>query len=108
MKLLGEAAVKANLDKQLNIIAKNATEALEEIGQRGVGIAKNNAPVISGRLRQSMDYEVKGSTVVIGTNLVYAQKVEFFSKTGSKGFFLKSYNQIVPLAKEIFRKVLKV
>jgi hypothetical protein len=105
--ILGQAQVQKNLNNYINIMARNTTQALEEIGQRGVGIVKNNTPVDTGRLRQSMDYKTEKDFVEVGTNVIYAQSVEFRSKQ-NKGFFLRSFNQLVPIAKEIFRKAMEV
>jgi len=91
-------------------------EGLEEAGLRGVGIVKGNTPVDTGRLRNSMAYTVKGKVVggvegedrikqvqedkvvVVGTNVIYGPSVEYMSKTGSKGFMLRSFYQWKPIA----------
>ena len=41
------------------------------------GDAKKRCPVDTGQLRQSITYEVKGNTGVIGTNVEYAPYVEY-------------------------------
>ena len=107
MKILGVKQVQKNFDNYVNIMARNQKEALQEIGQRGVGIVKNNTPVNTGRLRQSMDYKAEKDFVEVGTNVDYADDVEFRSKQ-NKGFFLRSFNQLVPIAKEIYRKAMEV
>ena len=125
--LTGQAVVAQNITKALNAISTTKAEALEEIGQRGVGIVKQNTPVQSGRLRQSIGYTIKSkvvseaknaddaikandspSEVAIGTNVVYAASVEYMSKTGSKGFFLRSFNELRPMATEILKRVMGV
>jgi len=120
--LLNEKKIIANLNNALKIVSKDVSEALEEVGQRGVGITKKNTPVDQGRLRNSIGYTIGGkvegnedtvkpsgdkSSVVIGTNVVYAAWVEYMAKNGSQGYMLRSYNQIVPIAKKIFETVLK-
>lgn len=122
----GEAKIKANLKKQMKIAAKTKTEGLIEIGERGVGILKLNTPVKEGRLRGSMSYTIDNKsidplgafdskdklptistdkTVVVGTNVIYAPRVEFLSQTGSAGFMLRSYKQLKPKAEEIMKKI---
>ncbi|MDE6834525.1 MAG: HK97 gp10 family phage protein [Ruminococcus sp.] len=65
--------IKAEIQEKIAIM-------LEEIGQRAVGHARENAPVGTpestgienyhgGMLRQSLTYKVIGNTVYIGTNL---------------------------------------
>jgi len=124
----GADKIKINLNKQMKIAAKTKTEGLIEIGERGVGILKLNTPVKEGRLRGSMSYTIDKKTevplwmsknisgdeldkittdkvVIIGTNVVYAARVEFLSKTGSAGYMLRSYKQLKPKAMEIIKKV---
>lgn len=104
----GMNTIQNNLKGVVKSLSKDSEQALQEVGQRGVGITKANTPVQSGRLRQSMDYDVKNETVTIGTNMVYAVSVEFRSKNGSQGFFLRSFNQLVPIAKKVFQQVMGV
>ena len=93
-----------NLEKTVKAVSKTSDEYLEEMGQRGTGIAKKNSPVISGRLHNSWGYTTKKvrvgnqdsvnktnekNTVIVGTNVVYAPKVEYLAKTGSKGFMIR-------------------
>lgn len=120
--LLNEKQVIKNLENALKIVSKDVNEALEETGQRGVGITKNNTPVKEGRLRNSIGYTigstVKGNddsvkasgdkeSVIIGTNVVYAAHVEYMATNGSQGYMLRSYNQLVPIAKKLFDTVLR-
>ena len=85
-------------------IREKLAVALEEIGQRAVGHARENAPVGTpestgikkyhgGMLRNSLDYKVIGDSVYIGTNLTangapYPIYVEFgtgiFAENGRK------------------------
>lgn len=118
--LQGQAELERNLQNVLRIVSKSKEQALEEIGQRGVGIIKNNTPVDSGRLRNSMGYTVankvvgQGDTVnttsdkdsvYLGTNVVYAAYVEYMAKNGSQGYMQRSFNQLLPIAKAIFKDV---
>lgn len=117
--------IQKNIDKFVKIQAKNTTEALEEVGHRGVGIIKGNSPTVTSRLKNSMSYTIDGKvedyeeskndavnsisdkkTVILGTNVEYAPSVEFLSQKGSKGFMLKSFKQLKPIANKIFESVL--
>lgn len=51
--------------------------ALELIGQKAEGYAKDDCPVDTGRLRNSISNKVDGNDVYIGTNVEYAPYVEF-------------------------------
>lgn len=51
--------------------------ALELIGQKAEGYAKDDTPVDTGRLRNSISNKVDGNDVYIGTNVEYAPYVEF-------------------------------
>ena len=51
--------------------------ALDLIGQTAEGYAKDNCPVDTGRLRNSISNKTVGDTVYIGTNVEYAPYVEY-------------------------------
>ena len=122
----GLAEAIKNTERMMKIVAESRTEALDEIGMRGVGITKMNTPVDDGRLRQSMSYTIAGKTigdgirkdmiyenkaddsVVVGTNVEYAPFVEFIptSKSANLGFMLRSYRNLQPVARAILKKVL--
>lgn len=52
-------------------------------GAEGVAYARLNAPFATGRLRDSIGYQIVGDTIVISSPLDYAQYQEF--GTGSRG-----------------------
>jgi len=108
--LTGDKQIKANLTKVQKQLIENTKQALDLVGQDGVGTLKRNTPRVTGLLLNSMAYEVdnRRQEVVIGTNVVYAASVEFRSTNGSEGFFLRSFNATVPRAKAIFKKLLGV
>jgi len=128
IKLLNKAQVEKKLNSQIKIMAKTNEEALIEVGERAVGILARNTPVKDGRLRNSMSYTIGGKVVdplqandqgdklnkvrendkiVIGTNVIYAPSVEYLAKNGSAGFMLRSYKQLVPIAKKVMQSVMK-
>jgi len=126
--LLGLSKVNQNINNAIKSVAKTQTEGLIEIGERGVSILKDNTPVKDGRLRNSMSYTTDGKVVdplganepqdklralkddnqvVIGTNVVYAAKVEYMATNGSAGYMLRSYKQLKGVAVEIMKKTFK-
>lgn len=122
----GDKEILKNLEKSVKVMAKTAEEGLIEVGERGVAILDRNTPVDEGRLRASMSYTIAKKVeaplggngedilrknkaddqVVIGTNVIYAEHVEFRSKNGSAGFMLRSYKQLVPIAKKVLATVI--
>lgn len=67
--------------------------ALEVLGIAAEGYAKKECPVDTGRLRNSISNEVFSDRVVIGTNVEYAQKVEFsdyIEHTNGNAHFLRN------------------
>lgn len=66
--------------------------ALDLIGQKAEGYAKDDCPVDTGRLRNSISNKVDGNDVYIGTNVEYAPYVEFGDKMhheNGKAHFLR-------------------
>jgi len=126
--VLNEKEVLKNMNDSVKVMSKTVEEGLIEIGERGVEILDRNTTVISGRLRNSMSYTIGGKVVdplgadfaddklrknrkkdrvIIGTNVIYAPSVEYLAKNGSAGFMLRSYKQLVPIAKKIMATILK-
>lgn len=78
VKLVDNSAeVKKALVKQCGV-------ALSAIGMKAEGYAKRDCPVDTGRLRNSITNEVNTSekAVYIGTNVEYAQYVEYMDDYG--------------------------
>lgn len=97
--------VSANIKAQVKSIKTSTEKALKLIGLDGETLAIQASPVDTGRLKNSMTHQVGDDFVVIGTNVEYAIYLEVKGK--HKGWFRRVYNQLVPRAKEIFRKELK-
>lgn len=75
----GLLEVKENNSKEIfQAIDKAVAAALEEIGLRAERHAKLECPVDTGRLRNSITHQIMPSdkTVIIGTNVEYAEYVE--------------------------------
>lgn len=65
---------------------------LGAIGEIAEGYAKEDCPVDTGRLRNSITHRTQGKDEYIGTNVEYAPYVEFidrYSHTNGKAHFLR-------------------
>lgn len=56
---------------------QSVTRALTACGMQAQAYATNLCPVDTGKLRQSISYEVTSTECCVGTNLEYAPYVEF-------------------------------
>lgn len=67
-----------NSKEVLEMLSSAMEAALSEIGEKAVGYAKQNAPVDTGRLRDSIKYTVDPDekSVSVGSDVEYAQYVE--------------------------------
>lgn len=86
--------------------------ALELCGTEAEGFAKEQCPVDTGRLRNSITHSVVADekTVYIGTNVEYAPPVEFRDiehKTGNAHFLRNSVSDHTKRYKELIKMVLK-
>lgn len=85
--------ITSNKDEVLNAFREQVAKGLDAIGSTAEGYAKDNCPVATGRLRNSIAYAVEDSEVHIGTNVEYAASVEFRDishKTGQAHFLRDS------------------
>ena len=69
--------VNDHTDEVIAEMKRKAALALGIIGEAAEGYAKDNCPVDTGRLRNSISYKVKGEDCYIGTNVEYAPQQEF-------------------------------
>ena len=122
--------IRKNIEEKNKEISKSTIESLIEIGEEGVRIIKLNTPTDTGRLKLSMGYtinskvitpetpresedklqnNIKKDVVVLGTNVVYAPKIEFVpsKSTANLGFMARSFKQLKPVATRIFKEVLR-
>lgn len=80
--------------------------ALIKIGIKAERFAKEDCPVDTGRLRNSISHAQKRNTLYVGTNVEYAPKQEFYHE--SKSHFLRnSITNHNELYKAIAEKELK-
>jgi len=90
-------AVKSEIDKAVERALTKATIIVDES-------AKQNAPIDTGRLRASISFEVDvpAKEATIGSNLIYARRIEFgHSKKAPEGY-------LRPALKENKQKVIGV
>lgn len=77
----------------LKAMKEQVALGLESIGQEAEGYAKDDVPVDTGRLRNSIAHTVNDSeqAVYIGTNVEYAPYVEYgeYQHTTGKNHFLR-------------------
>lgn len=89
--------VTSHTSEVLAAMREQVAIGLESIGQEAEGYAKDDCPVDTGRLRNSITHEVVDMDVYIGTNVEYAPYVEFNEKArhdppdfgGGKAHFLR-------------------
>ena len=65
-----------NTDKVVSAIDKAIERGLEAIGLTAEKYAKEETPVVTGRLRNSISHAVKDDSAYIGSNVEYAPFVE--------------------------------
>ena len=78
---MADLEVRDNTGAVLSSLKKAIETGLEEIGLVAEGYAKRLCPVDTGRLRNSITHTVDDSAAYIGTNVEYAQHVEFGTRS---------------------------
>lgn len=76
-------SIKIENDHSAEVIAAMKDQvklAMDAIGIEAEGYAKDECPVDTGRLRNSISHKVDGTDVYIGTNVEYAVYVEMRDK----------------------------
>ena len=86
-----EVELTSNKDEVLTAFRKQVALGLEAIGSTAEGYAKDDCPVDTGRLRNSIAYAVEEKEVQIGTNVEYAPTVEYrdIEHKNGKAHFLR-------------------
>jgi len=80
IQILGKAEVIAKLALKAALIERGAKIGTKLSAERMVKIAKSRAPVLSGKLRDSIDIlgeEKDGAIQLVGTRLPYSVYVEY-------------------------------
>ena len=80
---------KDNSQQILPALEKGKRNALTAIGATAETYAKQETPVDTGRLRNSISYAVDGESAYIGTNVEYAPYLELGTKKIAAHHYLK-------------------
>lgn len=75
--IMAEVIFNDYSDQILKATKKQINALLEAWGMMGESFAKQETPVDTGRLRNSITHEVQSDFAVIGTNVEYAEPVEY-------------------------------
>ena len=91
MAKIASCEITSHSAEVLQAMREQVALALEAIGQEAEGYAKDDCPVDTGRLRNSISHAVEGDDVYIGTNVEYAPYVEYgeYKHTTGKNHFLR-------------------
>ena len=95
-------------DEVIDEMKKAMERALEKIGMVGEAYAKEECPVDTGTLRNSISHAVDDNTAIIGTNVEYAPYVELgTSKMDAQPYLRPAVENHVKEYKEIAKGELK-
>lgn len=108
MAVTGEITIQSNKPEILNHLPDAIEVALEAIGLTAEGYAKDECPVDTGRLQNSITHEVEGDAVFIGTNVEYAPYVELgTSRMAARPFLAPAAKNHGEEYKELFEAAMK-
>ena len=79
----------SNVNDILSAMEKGKRNALTAIGSSAETYAKQETPVDTGRLRNSISHTVDGEAAYIGTNVEYAPYLELGTKKIAAHHYLK-------------------
>lgn len=100
--------VTIKTDEVKQKLAQAILNGLEESALRVEGRAIELAPVDTGRLAQSITHRVEETSATVGSNAVYARRIEYgHSKKAPKGYLRPALDEIRPKLKAIFDKYIK-
>ena len=105
-----EVEFKSNKDEVLKEFQRKKKLALDLIGEAAEGFVKEQTPVDTGRLRNSIAHQTIDDTAYIGTNVEYAVWVELKDiehKVGKAHFLRDGVTQNGKTYESIARQVLQ-
>lgn len=105
-----EVEFKSNKDAVLTEFQRKKKLALDLIGEAAEGFVKDQTPVDTGRLRNSIAHQTIDDTAYIGTNVEYAIWVELKDiehKVGKAHFLRDGVTQNGKTYESIAQQVLK-
>lgn len=74
-----DVKITDNHDKIIKALQQQLHASLEEVGQQATARAKENVPVDTGKLKNSIDYSVSDDELKVGTDVDYGKYVELGS-----------------------------
>lgn len=106
---MGSFKFTSNISKFDSQMEKNLDVALKDIGKFIQKEAAENAPVKTGALRSSIDYQVSGDELQVGSDLDYAAKIELGdSKVNAQPFLepaaINNRDRLKKIAEKAFSK----
>ena len=111
---MGFKIIENNKDKIMDELNEAIERALTAIGTQATNYARANAPVDTGRLRNSITFETLSDedAVVIGSNVEYAPYQELSTSkmqaaNGGRGFLRPAINDHMTEYKNIFQNELQ-
>ena len=108
MAVTSDVKIQSNKQEVLNHLPDAIEAALEAIGLTAESYAKENCPVDTGRLRNSITHAVEGDAVYIGTNVEYAPYVELgTSRMPARPFLGPAAENHGEEYKELFESAMK-
>ena len=105
-----EVEFKSNKDAVLSEFQKKTKLALDLIGEAAEGFVKDQTPVDTGRLRNSIAHQTIDDTAYIGTNVEYAIWVELKDiehKVGKAHFLRDGVTQNGKTYEQIAKQVMQ-
>lgn len=74
-----DVKITDNHDKIIKALQQQLHASLEEVGKQVTARAKENVPVDTGKLKNSIDYSVSDDGLKVGTDVEYGKCVELGS-----------------------------
>ena len=71
-----DVKITDNHDKIIKALQQQLHTSLEEVGQKVTARAKENVPVYTGKLKNSINYDVSDDKLKVGTDVEYGKYVE--------------------------------
>lgn len=98
-----------NINKIMNEYKELIADASKEISITELANIQSNTPVKTGDLKKSIGTEVQGecleTTIVWGSNLIYAPKVEFENTSYLRQTLRDNQNEIVDILKKHLKNI---
>ncbi|WP_195954411.1 HK97 gp10 family phage protein [Clostridium tertium] len=98
-----------NIKKTMNKYKDLIADASKEISITELANIQANTPVKTGNLKKSIGTEIQGegskTTIVWGSNLIYAPKVEFENTSYLRQTLRDNHEEVVEIIKKHLKKI---